>query len=397
MSSRRPARLPRLLCCAWLVALSAVVAAKSAPEVPPTAIGADSADIYEDALRRLYTGDNAAAVIQFKNVLKADPNNLPARIALGRAHLQSGDAIAAEKELRIALGLGAARDQVFPVLGNALIAQRKYAEVLDTIKPPMPGSPGSFEIQVLRGRANFELGKHDDAVAAFEAARKLKPTSAEPLVGLGLVRHAQSRLDDAVARYDEALALVPNDSEAWYRKGEALRDMGKPDAASEAFDHALRSAPKSMRVRLSRGSLRLTQGDVQGALEDVMVVREQKPTDLPSLFLLWQIHERQQNATAARQDLLDLVGRLGQFSESALGTEPLLLRIAALVRYANRELARAEELLDRYTKLRPNDVGMRRLHGQVQLLLGEAKAAIATLHPLYRQDPKNFETLLALG
>ncbi len=397
MSSRRPALVFRLIVCACLGATSALVAAKSAPEAPPTAIGADSADIYEDALRRLYTGDNAAAVIQFKNVLKGDPNNLPARIALGRAHLQSGDAIAAEKELRIALGLGAARDQVFPVLGNALIAQRKYAEVLDTIKPPMPGSPGSFEIQVLRGRANFELGQHEDAVSAFEAARKLKPSSAEPLVGLGLVSHAQSRLQEALARYDEALALVPTDTEAWYRKGEALRDLGRPTGAAEAFDRALRAAPKSLRVRLARGSLRLTQGDVQGALEDVMVVREQKPKDLPSLFLLWQIHERQQNATAAREDLLDLVGRLGQFSENAMASEPLLLRIAALVRYANRELARAEELLDRYTKLKPNDLGMRRLHGQVQLLLGEAKAAIATLHPLYRQDPKNFETLLALG
>lgn len=390
-----PLRLvPWLLCCVLALLLVAQPGyAKSAPELPVREIDV----LYENGVERLSGGDSAGAIVQFKNVLQRDPNHLPARIALGKANMRNGDAAAAEKELRIALGLGASRNQVFPILGNALLAQRKYADILDTIKSAMPGRPGGYEIALLRGRAHFELGQLRDAGEQYEEARRLGPQRADPLTALALIALAQSGVDQALELVNRALDIAPKDSEAWFRKGEILVEKGDDNGARSAFDQALTLKPNALRARLARASLRLKHGEIKPALEDVEAVREANPSDISSNFLLWQIHQQSGETAAARSDLADLVGKLSLYTEQAINTEPLLLRIAALVRYANRDLTRAADALNYYIRLRPNDIAMRRLHGQVLLLLGEAKSAIDSLYPLYRQDPRNRETLLALG
>ena len=380
----------------WAIALllhAEPSSAKSAPQPAPKEIDV----LYENGVERLSSGDSGGAIVQFKNLLQQDPNHLPARIALGKANMRKGDAAAAEKELRIALGLGASRDQVFPVLGNALLAQRKYAEILTTIKSTLPGRSRGYEICLLRGRAHFELGQLDEATSQYEQAHKLAPQRADPLIGLALIAQAQSASDKALQLVTRAVEIAPRDSEAWFRQGEILVDKGNDQAARTAFDQALTLKPNALRVHLARASLHLRHDEIKLALADVEAVRELNPDDISANFLLWQIHEKGGESDAARADLAELVGKLSLYTEQALNTEPLLLRIAALVRYANRDLTRAATALQYYVTLRPNDIAMRRLYGQVMLLLGEAKAAIDSLYPLYRQAPGNRETLLALG
>ncbi len=375
-----------------LLLLSQPGYAKSAPEAATRVIDV----LYENGIERMSSGDSAGAIVQFKNVLQQDPNHLPARIALGKANMRNGDAAAAEKELRIALALGASRDQVFPILGNALLAQRKYSEILDTIKNTMPSRAGGYEIALLRGRAHFELGQLDEAAEQYQQAAKADARRPDPLVGLALLELARGEIDKALALVGRALELAPKDIEALFRKGEMLVQKGDDQGARAVFDEALSVKPNAIRVRLARAALRLRHDEVQPALDDVEAVRKLNPDDISSSFLLWQIHERS-DGDAARSDLAELVGKLSLYTEQALNSEPLLLRIAALVRYANRDLTRAADALNNYIVLRPNDIAMRRLHGQVLLLLGDAKSAIDSLYPLYRQDPRDRETLLALG
>ncbi|MDD9916417.1 MAG: hypothetical protein OXT01_17335, partial [Rhodospirillaceae bacterium] len=49
-----------------------------------------SGGLYEEALKRFESEDYRGAIIQLKNVLQANQENLPARILIGRAHLALG-------------------------------------------------------------------------------------------------------------------------------------------------------------------------------------------------------------------------------------------------------------------------------------------------------------------
>jgi putative PEP-CTERM system TPR-repeat lipoprotein len=378
---------------ALLVALPCAPYARTNPQPEPK----PASVFYEDGLTRMNTGDAAGAIIQLKNALQQDPNHLPARIALGAANLRSGDAAAAEKELRIALGLGAARDQVYPVLGNALLAQRKFSDILDTIKSGDPASDGGFEIVLLRGRASYELGRLRSAGEAYEKARALGPKRSEPLVGLAQIAAAQSRLPEALGLTEQATALAPKDTEAWYRKGEVLRQLGRDDEALAALDQAAATNPKALRVRLARAALHLQYGRLPEARNDIDFVREASPDNIAAAFLDWQINDASGDHKAAKANLREVIGQLNLYTDEAVNSEPLLLRIAALTRYANRDLVRTSQYLARYVELQPNDLGMQRLNGQVLLLLGDAQAAIESLYPLYRQDPTNRDVMIALG
>ena len=57
-------------------------------------------DYYEDALERFTRGDHANAIIQLKNTLRRNPDNISARVLLGRAYIEVGGGTSAEKELR---------------------------------------------------------------------------------------------------------------------------------------------------------------------------------------------------------------------------------------------------------------------------------------------------------
>lgn len=352
--------------------------------------------VYEDGLARMNGGDDSGAIVQFQQVVRQDPKHLPARVALGTARLKIGDPAGAEKELRLAITLGGSNQQIFPLLGNALLAQRKYTLLLEIIKPPAAPATSVFEIAVLRGRAYFELGQRDAAELEFQQASLSAPDRSEPLLGRALVATAESRFDDAQALVEQALKIAPHNTEAWFRKGEILRELGHDAGALGAYDEALKRDPNALRVRLARAGVNFKQGEREAALADVEFVARRNPRDLSAAFLRWQIYERAGDA-GARDALADVSGKLSQYADETLASEPLLLRIAALVHYARHDLVRADKYLARYVELRRNDTPMQALHGEVLLALGDAKGAAEVLQPLYRQDPDRLGMAQSLG
>ena len=383
--TRRPwwRAMPLLLC---------IVTASAALENPADHTNA----AYEDGLARMNRGDDSGAIVQFQQIVSQQPRHLPARLALGGARLKTGDPAGAEKDLRLALTLGGSHDQIFPLLGNALLAQRKYALLLELIKGPVTPNVDTFQIAVLRGRAHYERGEHDAAELEFQQAAASAPERSEPLLGRALVAAAQSRFDAAVALVEQALRLAPNSSEAWFRKGEILREHDDDAGALNAYAQALKIDPNALRVHLARAGVNLKKGDREAALADVQFVARRNPRDLSAAFLRWQIYERAGDA-GAQEALTEVSGKLSQYADETLTSEPLLLRIAALVHYARHDLVRADKYLGRYVELRRNDTPMQSLHGEVLLALGDAKAAAEVLGPLYRHHPDKLDIVQSLG
>lgn len=99
----------------------------------------------EDRLARgeqAYTdGDFRAAIIDAKDVLLDEPNNLRGRLLLGRASVEVGDGPAAEKELQRAIGIGASEVDVAAEMARALLLQGRFERVLNEV--PLEGLPSS--------------------------------------------------------------------------------------------------------------------------------------------------------------------------------------------------------------------------------------------------------------
>lgn len=93
----------------------------------------DSDDRLDRGEKAFADGEFRAAIIDAKDVLLKEPDNMRGRLLLGRASIEVGDGLASEKELRRAIDLGAPLPDVAAELARALGSQGKFDEVLTEI------------------------------------------------------------------------------------------------------------------------------------------------------------------------------------------------------------------------------------------------------------------------
>src|SRR5690606_15313224 len=147
--------------------------------------------------------DWRTAVIELKNALKADPNNVEARLLLGEAYVKLRNGPAAEKEFRAALDRGAKKRDVMLRLGDALLLQRKFDEALDLVDLRGLSKEQEYEAQLLIGTAHMGLRQIDEARAAYEAAEALNPAHAGAKIGLSRLALMERDIDGSRAHIDE--------------------------------------------------------------------------------------------------------------------------------------------------------------------------------------------------
>ena len=393
-SSPHGSHANRVYVAALLIALATSAAAArkdstAADEARPT--------LYEQAIGHMHEGDFDVAVIHLKNVLQQQPEHIPARILLGEAYLRQGRGSAAEKELRIALARGADEKHIYTPLGNALLMQRKYAEILRDLHSGRPGQADNVEVFTLRGRAHYELDQLDEAARDFERARRLSDQEVNPLLGLALVAAARAEWDSALTFVSQALDLEPDNPEAWFQRAEILRGTGDHAEAMAAYGHAIKLRPKHMRARIGRASLALFLGELAIARDDAAFVSEESPDNVTSAFLLWQVHLRLGAAEEAYAAFQKTAGRIASLTDEAIATEPSLLRIAGLIALAKREFERANRYLTLLVGHAPHDSSIQQLLAEVQLRLGDSESAARTLLSLTKQYPDDPQILGLLG
>ena len=83
-----------------------------------------------------------------------------------------------------------------------------------------------------------ELGEDEEALAAYDAALALDPTSAEAHNGKGFVLEALQQPLRALVAYDQANFCDPQYAPAWHNKANLLRQLERYDEAERARKRA---------------------------------------------------------------------------------------------------------------------------------------------------------------
>jgi tetratricopeptide (TPR) repeat protein len=158
--------------------------------------------------------DWAAAVVEFRRAVAADPTSVRARVDLGAALAMSGDPAEARRELGAALE----RDP-----GNAT---------------------AHFDLGVLL----LGAGEAEAALPHLEAATAAQPTDPEALRSLGEALLALGRTADALLPLRSAVAAAPGDEAARLGEAVALLRLGRLAEARERLEEAQRLMPEQGRL-----------------------------------------------------------------------------------------------------------------------------------------------------
>ena len=114
------------------------------------------------------------------------------------------------------------------------------------------GLARSSDARANRGAALATLGRHEEALADFDAVLAAAP---HPLAAYnrGLALAVLGRPDEAVEAYDRSLGMMPNHVPALSSRGVALQALNRHAEAIESFDRALALTPDlPMRISTDR-------------------------------------------------------------------------------------------------------------------------------------------------
>jgi putative PEP-CTERM system TPR-repeat lipoprotein len=333
-------------------------------------------------------GDNKAAIIQLKNALQKNPDNIETRYLLGTIYNEVGDPVSAEKELRKAVSLGMDAAKIAPELAKSLYMQNQFPKVLEALKPISAGKVDA-SITILQGNTYLRLGKDQEAKEAFENV--LKENSNHPEALVGLARHALSSNDFKTAyRYlDQATEKNPSNFGAWLFKGDLLRAQNRVEPALAAYDQALKAKPDNMSANIAKAYLHIAEKKFDAAKSEIDAARKSAPTHI-IVYYSQALLDFNQGKHAAAWDSLQQVLRV------APEHMPSVL-LAGASQYALGSLPQAELHLKKYLEQNPDDLYARKLMARTLLKSGQTARALTTLSPALKNTTKDPQLLALAG
>lgn len=332
-----------------------------------------SEEYIQRAQAQLADGKVAAATIELKNAVNADAGNALARLLLGSTYFSAGDVQGAVKELRKAHELGAAPDEVLPLLAQALLlddARDELARIeLDDLSP---ASRATVLAAQALGKASD--GKLPDANDLILTALEANPDSVYALTAHARLLLGTRSVAPARAELERALELDPRFAPAWSTLGDLEIQEHRFEQAEEAFGKAIELQEFDFADRLKRTLLRFDMGKFDDVRQDVVQLKKMAPQHLGVAFAegVLQLHDKQLDA--ARVSL--------EKAAEADRVYPLSLYMLAGINLEQGNLAQADSYARRFVERAPGNINGRKLAASLQLRAGDFARAERYLRPV---------------
>ena len=236
------------------------------------------------------------ALRRWTNVLKTFPENKPALIGLGNAHLELDDFSTAE-----AIFLEARNkwpDNPVSAVGYARAAQaqchwvealERWQEALARWRAVAEKSPGNLHALIGQANAFLELGNYAAADAIFVGLINDFPDSPGGFVGYARSAHMQCRWEEALVRWEEVLRHFPSEMTALVGKGNACLELNDYDVAETIFLRVQEQWPDNPRAFIANARVAQLQCNWEEALERWEKVLRKFPNNIPARIELGSV------------------------------------------------------------------------------------------------------------
>lgn len=240
--------------------------------------GAGNADILSNYGNHFVaTGDETAAIEQYRRAIAAVPGHANATLQLARIALERKDPKTAEAYLD---HLASVPPQVSFSLGVAFAAASDFASAEKYFAKALAGMPGDFNVLVNLGSAAASAGHYDRARESFQDALRQQPRNVEVLYQLAAAEYSAGRADAALKWLAPAARLAPERPYIQRLLALAATDLGALDDAVAAWDRYLKLAPQDDVARRERAYTLVRMGQVDrgaAALKEHLAVHPDDP------------------------------------------------------------------------------------------------------------------------
>ncbi|WP_018413368.1 XrtA/PEP-CTERM system TPR-repeat protein PrsT [Methyloversatilis thermotolerans] len=360
----------------------------------PVQAAADAGRYYEDALVRFEKKDDAGAIIQLKNALKADPGFLAAHLLMGRASLRKGDYASAEVALREAQRLGVAPAEIAEPLAQLLLDSGRQKELLSQVTPDDLPPAVRLEVLMLRARAQTELNLFAQARESLAQARSVAPESVA-VVALQANVELQAGQGEAAARLAEtATSMRPDSSEAWTARASVAYARGDLDRSLDFYSRAVGAEPKNGEALLGKASVLMDLLRTDEAAVVLKQLAEADPREPRGAYLRAVLAIQKGDVPGARKLLAEVVNLIDPAPRGALTSRAHLALIAGLAHYELGAVSKAKEYFELYMRFFPANGAVRKPLAAIYLAERNPARALTLLEPALRDSPRDVDVIM---
>ena len=413
--------------------LTAALLAGASPLLHAADTNDKAARYYEDALARYEKKDIAGAIIQLKNALQVNKAMLPVQALLGKALLANSDPVGAEVAFNEALRLGVSKAEVIVPLAEALLAQGKHNQLVESQQFEASSLPREIQQRLLliKAQAWGDLGQSARALQALDEARRLTPQAAEVWLAEVPQRIRTRQFKEANAALEQAAKLGDQGSLFFFQRASLLHVQAKLTDALAAYDKVLQLTPDHTEAAVARLGILLDLNRDKDAQRDLQMLLTRVPDEPRAIYVQALLAERANDMVAARKALTQITALMDPvplefiryrpqflllsgmshfglgnmikakpYLEAALrvqGPSPIA-KVLARVYLEDKAPDKAVEVLESYLRTAPGDGGALTLLASIQTAQGRhAKATNLMREALASKDNPAFRTVLGLS
>lgn len=328
--------------------------------------------------------DYDSARIELQNALQLDGVSAEARWLLGKIYLESGDILAAEKELQRAQELGWKADDVRPALARTLLAQGKFADVLKLDYQDLD-PPSASGLLVSQAIAELSEGQAERAHQLVALALAKDPQSLEAKLTEATIFMQQDDATSALTLINAILEAEPENGQAWRLKGQTLLLQEKLEDARDAFDQSIAYSRIVFSDRVARALINTQLQDFEAAQTEVQELLELYPSDPSVNYIQGLLHFQNKQYRHALTALT--------LAEPAANQYPLTLYYLGVAYLIEKDVDLAGKFARQFVALNPENTSGLKLFAATLVLQNEVKEAQSVLRSVLDNNPNDVQAL----
>jgi tetratricopeptide (TPR) repeat protein len=238
-----------------------------------------------------WAGYPEQALVYLNEVIREQPDNGKAQLAVGYIHLEAGrDALAREHLERAVLLLPNDPD-AWIYLGRLETAVKQYRTALKDFEKALQLDPKSSFALLSSGQTHVALGDDAAAESLFRRALANESSAADAATQLGLLLVRQNRLEEAREAFQKAISVQRDHVWAINNLGVLYMQMHKVDDAVAAFKYGIEVAPEDEISYLNLARVYAREGDRMKARDILRQLLARKPSNAAAIKSLRELEQ----------------------------------------------------------------------------------------------------------
>ena len=225
-----------------------------------------------------WAGYQEQALVYLKEVVRQQPDNGKALLAIGYIHMEAGRDDRARAYLERAVRLLPNDPDAWIYLGRLELAVKQYQSALKDFAKALEIDPASSYAILSAGEAHAAQGDDTAAEPLFRRAMANSSSAADAATQLGLLLVRQNRLEQAREAFQKAISIQHDHVSAINNLGVLYMQTQKVDDAIAAFRYGMEVAPDEEISYLNLARVYARQGDLARARDVLRQLLTNKPS-----------------------------------------------------------------------------------------------------------------------